>query len=94
MLYNAKPAIPQLKVLIALTTASRAQSISALDITYLFKFENQYIFQINHLLKTSKPGFSIPYVVLYRYNKRKLFVIHRCTLDEYLLHTTNIKKKL
>ena len=60
--------------LIALTTAARAQTISALDINYMSKCFNKYDFQIQQLLKTSRPGVSLPKVVLYKFDKKKNFV--------------------
>lgn len=80
----------KLIALIALTTASRAQTISAMDLQYLTKFMDKYVFQINQLLKTSKPGVSPPNVTLYKFTRKELCVIH--TLDEYLNRTSNIRK--
>ena len=50
----------KLIALLALTTAARAQTISALDIRFLSKFLDKYVFQIGKLLKTSKPG--VPFI--------------------------------
>lgn len=62
----------KLIALIALTTAARAQAIPALDIRYLVKFVARYVFfQIQTLLKTSKPGVSLPNVVLYKFQKER-----------------------
>ena len=80
----------KLIALIALTTAARAQTISALDIQYLVKFMDRYVFQIQTLLKTSKPEVPSPNVVLYKFQKKELCVVH--TLDEYLSRTSDIRK--
>lgn len=80
----------KLIALIALTTASRAQTLSALDISLLSKFHDRYIFQFKQLLKTSKPGKPAPTCVLHRYIKEELCVIH--TLDEYLKRTKTKRK--
>ena len=80
----------KLIALIALITADRAQTISALDIKYLVKFMDRYVFQIQTLLKTSKPGVPSPNVVLYKFQKKELCVVH--TLDEYLSRTSDIRK--
>jgi hypothetical protein len=46
----------------ALTTAARAQSLSALDLKYMSFDRRQCIivFHIQKLLKTSRPGVSLP----------------------------------
>jgi hypothetical protein len=80
----------KLIALIALTTAARAQTISALDINYMSKFFDKYVFQIQQLLKTSRPGVSLPKVVLYKFDKKELCVFH--TLNEYIDRTHNLKK--
>lgn len=80
----------KLIALIALTTAARAQTLLALDITYLSKFDDKYIFQINQLLKTSRPGVPLQKVILFKFHKKQLCVLH--TLDEYLSRTTELRK--
>ena len=49
-------------------------------------------FQIQQLLKTSRPGVSLPKVVLYKFDKKKkeLCVFH--TLNEYIDRTHNLRK--
>jgi hypothetical protein len=73
--------------LIALTTVARAHTISALDINYMSKFFDKYVFQIQLLLKTARPGVFLPKVVLYKFDKEKkvLCVFH--TLNEYIDRT-------
>jgi hypothetical protein len=61
----------KLIALIALTTAARAQTILALDINYMSKFFDKYVFQIQQFLKTSRPGVSLPKVVLYKFDKKR-----------------------
>lgn len=80
----------KLIALIALTTAARAQTISALDIRFMSKFLDKYVFQIQQLLKTSKPGKPLPRVALYKFEKPQLCVLH--TLDEYLARTSAVRK--
>jgi hypothetical protein len=78
--------------LIALTTVARAHTISALDINYMSKFFDKYVFQIQLLLKTARPGMFLPKVVLYKFDKEKkvLCVFH--TLNEYIDRTHNLRK--
>ena len=47
---------------VALATAARAQSLSALDLKFMHKNEEQnvIVFQIQEILKTSRPGVSLP----------------------------------
>ena len=52
----------KLIAIIALTTAARAQTRSALDIKYKF-FDKYVFFQIQQLLKTSRPVVFLPKVV-------------------------------
>jgi hypothetical protein len=40
------------------------------------KFFDKYVFQIQQLLKTSRPGVSLPKVVLYKFDKKELCVFH------------------
>jgi hypothetical protein len=53
------------------------------------KFFDKYVFQIQQLLKTSRPGVSLPKVVLYKFDKKELCVFH--TLNEYIDRTHNPK---
>ena len=51
---------------------------------------DKYVFQIQQLLKTSRPGVSLPKVVLYKFDKNKRCVFH--TLNEYIDRTHKIRK--
>ena len=64
----------KLITLVALTTAARAQTLSALDLKYVtyLKTQNTFVFNIHELLKTSRPGFSQPSVILRKYVKPEL----------------------
>ena len=76
--------------LIALTTAARVRTISDLDINYMSKFSDKYVFQIQQHLKTSGPGVYLPKVVLCKFDKNELCVFH--TLNEYIDRTHNLRK--
>jgi hypothetical protein len=54
------------------------------------KFFDKYVFQIQQLLKTSRPGVSLPKVVLYKFDKKELCVFH--TLNEFIDRTLNLRK--
>ena len=80
----------KLITLVALTTASRAQTLLALNVSFMSIYEDKVVFQIQSLLKTSRPGIPLPKVVLYRYHKSELCVL--TTLQEYLKRTSDLRK--
>lgn len=80
----------KLIALIALTTASRAQTLLALDLRYMSVFADKVIFQIQKLLKTCKPGTPVHRVVLHKFSDNRLCVVS--TLHEYLKRTKNNRK--
>lgn len=57
----------KLITLVALTTASRAQTLVALDLKYMSMFTDMVIFQVQKLLKTCKPITPVHRVVLYKF---------------------------
>lgn len=59
----------KLIALAALTTASRAQTISALHITFMCKYVDKIVFYIQKVLKTSRPGVSLPKITFFKYEK-------------------------
>ena len=73
--------------LVALTTASKAQTISLLDLQFLSKYRDKIVFQIQKVIKTSRP---LPKITLYRYEKPELCVV--ATMEEYIKRTTDIRK--
>ena len=82
----------KLIALIALTTAARTQSLSALDLKYMSYDRRQCIvvFHIQKLLKTSRPGVSFPAIILKRYEKPELCVVK--TLLSYINRTKDVRK--
>ncbi|CAC5392973.1 unnamed protein product [Mytilus coruscus] len=76
--------------LAALTTASRAQTLSALDKRYMGKYIDRYIFYIQKVLKTSRPGVPLPKIYFIKYDKPELCVY--LTLEEYVRRTRNVRK--
>jgi hypothetical protein len=53
---------------------------------------DSYVFQIQQLLKPSRPGVSLPKVVLCKFDKKELCVFH--TLSEYIDRTHNLRKSV
>jgi hypothetical protein len=75
----------KLVALLALVSASRAQTLAALDLDHMQVAGDTVTFQIYDLLKGSKPGRPIQEITLQKYCDRKLCVVD--TLLEYLERT-------
>ena len=82
----------KLIALVALATAARAQSLSALDFKFMHKNEEQdvIVFQIQELLKISRPGVSLPNIVLRKFDKPQVCVVR--TLLYYIFRTKDVRK--
>ena len=73
-------------ILMALTSASRASAMHCLDVRFMVKSEDAYIFNFYKLHKSWRKGKSPPKPYSYKYPKdQKLCVVS--ALDEYLKHT-------
>ena len=73
----------KLVMLIALVTAQRAQTLSLLKVTNMFRSESNVIFCLDEHVKQSRVSNSGPLVVLRPFTENKnLCVVH--TLDIYL----------
>lgn len=80
----------KLVMLVALTQACRSQSLGLLSLENCIKNTDSYVLQYNSTLKQSKPGKSVPSVVLKRYTlDQKLCVVH--TLTEYINRTKTLR---
>lgn len=80
----------KLVMLIALTNATRSQTIKFLNIDYMEKLKDQYLFHLDVLLKQTRPGYKNPDVIL------KAYPIDRRTcvmtvLKEYLKQTHELR---
>ena len=80
----------KLVMLIALTNATRSQTIKFLNIDYMEKLKDQYLFHFDVLLKQTRPGYKNPDVIL------KAYPIDRRTcvmtvLKEYLKQTHELR---
>lgn len=82
----------KLIALVALATAARAQSLSALDLKFMYKNEKEdiIVFQIRELLKTSRPGTSLPNIILRKFDKPQICVVR--TLLHYISRTKDVRK--
>ena len=80
----------KLITLVALTTASRAQTLAALDTSYMTVFHDRFVFDICYLLKTTRPERQNPNVVLAKFHDPCLCVY--LTLEEYLRRTADLRK--
>lgn len=78
--------------LMALTTAARAQTLSALNIKFLSRSADNktVVFHIQDLLKTSRPGKSLPNLEIKHYVKPELCVVR--TLWRYIKETHKVRK--
>ena len=76
----------KLTVLLALTGASRASELSMLNTEFLSKYSSVYIFELDGITKTRKPGDPPTKVELFRFQENlSLCVCH--TIDEFLSRT-------
>ena len=76
--------------LVALTTAARAQTLSALYLNYMSLFHDKVSFTICSLLKTSRQGRRNPYIVIYKFDDSNLCALS--TLKEYIKRTEHLRK--
>ena len=76
----------KLTALLALTAASRASELSMLDTRFLSKYHSVYVFKVKGVVKTQKPGKSLPKLEFFRFEENlSLCVCH--TIDKYLERT-------
>ena len=82
-------------MLIALLSGQRCQTIHALDISAMqvvFHPNEQYVFQINKLLKTSRPGKHFSHLTLQAYPEDEQLCIFK-TVQVYLARTKPLRGK-
>ena len=77
--------------LVALTTAARAQTLAALNLEYMSSYDGQktFVFHIQELMKTTRPGYGLPSVLLKQFNTPELCVVR--TLIHYILRTKDVR---
>ena len=76
----------KLVMLIALTNATRSQTIHLLRIDNMQKLPGEYVFTIFDLLKQSRPGYKNPRVILKAYPPDRRLCVYT-VLKEYLKRT-------
>ena len=82
----------KLVALMALTSASRVSGLHHLDIRYMSKINNNYIFKFHKLHKSWKKGECPPSLEFYSYQvDSEMCVVS--TLDEYLSRSQNWRKE-
>ena len=87
---NLKKLSFKLVMLIALTQASRAHSLSLLTLDGLVKEENTFVLQYCGLLKQSKKGRVNPVLKLRRFTLDKSLCVYR-TFEEYVRRTSSLR---
>ena len=70
----------------ALTSASRASAMHCLDVRFMVKSEDAYIFTFDKLHKSWRKGKALPKLYFYKYSKDQDFYMVSA-LDEYLKRT-------
>jgi hypothetical protein len=81
----------KLCMLIALTCATRTQSIHLLSVNNVHKLSSEFVIEIEGLLKQSRPGYRNPRIHLKAYPPdRRLCVF--TVLKEYLYRTKHLRK--
>ena len=80
----------KLAMLIALTQASRAHSISLLSVEDIQKCEDSYTLYYSGLLKQSRKGRANPFVTFRKYALDKRLCVYH-TLGEYLNRTDSLR---
>ena len=79
----------KLCMLFALISGQRAQTLAALDITQMFVYEDRVEFNINSLMKQSRPSYHIKPLVFLKYDKCTLCPV--VTLQSYLQITKGLR---
>ena len=80
----------KLVMLIALTHAARSQTIHLLSVYKLIKEKSQFIFQLDSLLKQSRPGFDFSVFKLKCYPPDRRLCCYT-VLKEYLVRTKSLR---
>lgn len=80
----------KLCMLICLTCAARVQTVHALKLNCMQKKKSSFIFNFNSLLKTCRPGFRRPNIVLKAYPADRRLCVYT-VLVEYLKRTLPLR---
>ena len=80
----------KLCMLIALITGQRSQTLAALDINHMFRYNDKIEFNIKTLLKQSRPSYHLKPLVIIRFEEKKLCAFQ--TLIVYLEKTRSLRQ--
>lgn len=80
----------KLVMLIALTNATRVQTVHMLSIDSMEKLKSEFIFHMNDLIKQSRPGYRNPDIVLKAYPPDRRLCVYT-VLKEYLKRTSPLR---
>lgn len=76
----------KLTMLIALTNATRAQSIHLMDLNFVHKEKGKFVFVLHDLIKQSRPGYKEPTVDITAYPPDRRLCTFTC-YKEYIFRT-------
>ena len=80
----------KLVMLIALLCAARVQSLHCLKVDNMVKKKSSFIFTFSDLLKTSRPKFHVPEIVLNCYPPDRRLCVYT-VMSEYLVRTETLR---
>ena len=79
----------KLAMLIALTSGQRVQTLSVLKTNQMFVYDDRVEFNVDSLLKQSRPRYHLKPMVIMKYSNDRLCVVH--ALESYINKTRNIR---
>ena len=82
----------KLVMLVALTNAARVQTIHLLSVNSFTKFNSEFVFRFENVLKQSRPGFDYSVLRLKAYPPNRRLCVYT-VLKEYLARTKDIRGK-
>ena len=87
---NLKFLTLKVTMLLALVTAQRVQTLKALVVKNLIKYDDRYVFTIDSLLKQTRPGFHVSHVTIPKFTKNLELCPCQC-IDRYLVLTKDLR---
>jgi hypothetical protein len=83
----------KLTMLLALTNATRIQSVHLICLNNVHKFKSEFVFKIDDLVKQSRPGDKEPVISCKAYPPQRRLCIY-IVLKEYLIRTKKMRDNL
>ena len=77
-------------MLLALTNATRIQSVHLICLNNVHKFKSEFVFKIDDLVKQSRPGYKEPVISCKAYSPDRRLCIYT-VLKEYLIRTKKMR---